>query len=278
MQVVDAKFKVYRTLKMKPKQVFLHHEYEDSDDISRWIASQKIATVRASVQLTMDSLSSEHLASVINSALHNSLTQQNIRNLCCDVYIKTREENVGSVGSGRYACHLTKTVRRLKQVLVEETLKKTAKFLGTEICNGILHHIEIAVQGKITEDLIKLRSRISDEIHVLFEISITAIIFNIIYSIVSVFFYIGVFFITIIYPVDVNSREWREKVADEIFEKVLEHRQDLTIHILQEMKRIWSKTVNDLISISTQLSRFETETFHMDQKQSKYIYIVLINK
>lgn len=280
MQVIDAKFKVYRTFEMymEAKQIFLHHEYEDSDDIVRWIASQKIATVRASVQLKMDSFSEDNLADVINSALKNSLTRQNIRDLCCDVYIKTREEDVGSVKSRRYACHLTKTIQRLKQVLVEETLKKTAKFLGTAICNGILRHIEIAVQGKITEDLIKLRSRISEEIHARFEISITAIIFQIISSIISVFFYIGVFVITIIYPVDVNSREWREKIADEILIKILEHRKDLTTHILEEMKSIWSKTVNDLISISTQLSRFETETFHMDQKQSKYIYIVLIDK
>lgn len=69
-----------------------------------------------------------------------------------------------------------------------------------------------------------------------------------------------------------------KRLQTKFLKKVLEHRQDLTIHILEEMKRIWSKTVNDLISISTQLSRFETETFHMDQKQSKYIYIVLINK
>lgn len=277
MQVVDAKFKVYRTFEMylEHEQIFLHHEYEDSDDIVRWIASQKIAKVSAYVQLTMDSFSKEHLVSVINFALYNSLTRQNIRNLCCDVYIKTKEEDVGSVGGRVYACHLTTTVRRLKQVLVEETLKKAAKFLGNKICDGILRHIEIVVQGKLTEDLIKLRSRISEEIHARFEISITAIIFYILSSVVSVFFYIGVFVFTIIYPIDVNSREWREKIADEIFEKIRDHKQDLTTHILEEMISIWSKTVDDLTSISIQLSRFKTEIFHMDQKQSKYTYIVL---
>lgn len=269
MQVVDAKLQVYKTFKssLEHTQIFLHHEYEDRDDIAKWSASQKIESLSASLKLTMDSFSRTHLASVIDNALDDSLTQDNIRDICCDVHIKTRNENVGSVKSASYTCHFTFTVQRLKQILVEETLKKTAKFLGTKICNGILEHIKIVVQGKLTEDLRKLRLQISDEIQVHIERSIREIIFEII---AGVFIYIGVFFMTIIYPVDVNSREWRHKVADEVFKKINENRIPLTTHILEEIICISSKTVDDFENILTQLTIHRTETFSIDQKQCKY--------
>lgn len=269
MQVVDAKMKVYKTFKsyLEHTQIFLHHEYEERDDIAKWIASQKIASLSASLQLTMDSFSREHLASVIDNALDNSLTQENIRDLCCDVFIKTRNETVGSVNSASYACHLSFTVQRLKQILVEETLKKTAKFLGTRICNGILHHIEIVVQGKLTEDLRKLRFQILDEIQAHIEVSITDIILDII---AGVFISVGVFFRTIIFSVDVNSRQWRQHVADDVFKKVIGNRIPLTTHILEEIICICSKTMDDLENILNQLTIHRTETFSIDQKQCKY--------
>lgn len=269
MQVVDAKLKVYKTFEsyLEHTQIFLHHEYDDRDDIAKWIASQKIASLSAFLQLTLDSFSRKPLASVIDEVLDNSLTQNNIRDLCCDVFIKTRYETVGSVSDGSYACRLTFTVQRLKRILVEETLKKTATFLGTRICNGILQHIEIVVQSKLTENLSKLQFQISDEIQAHIELSLRKIILE---MIAGVFISIGVFFMTIIYPVNVNSKEWRQKVADEVFEKINENRIHLTEQILEEIICICSKTTDDLENILTQLTIHKTKTFSIDQNQCKY--------
>lgn len=272
MQVVDAKLKVYKTFKsyLEQTQIFLHHEYEDSDDIAKWIASQKIASLSDYVQSTIDLFSREHLSLVIENALKNSLTQENIRDLCCYVVIKTGYVTVGSVSSESYACRLTFTIQRLKGTLVDETLKQTAKLLGTKICNGILDHIETVVQSKLTEELRKLGFQITDEIQARIEGSITYIIFEIIHSVAGVIMSIGAFFITLIYPVDINSKEWRQKIADEIFEKIDGNRLSLSTHILEEIMGICSKTVDDLKNILNQLTTHETKTFSIDQKKCKY--------
>lgn len=123
------------------------------------------------------------------------------------------------------------------------------------------------VQSKLTENLSKLQFQISDEIQAHIELSLRKIILE---MIAGVFISIGVFFMTIIYPVNVNSKEWRQKVADEVFEKINENRIHLTEQILEEIICICSKTTDDLENILTQLTIHKTKTFSIDQNQCKY--------
>lgn len=276
MQVADARLKVYETFKsyIEPEEIFLHHEYEEIDDIARWIACQKIESTCAFVKSKMESLSKIHLVSVIDVALNDSLTIENIRDLCFKVVIKIKNERVGAAGDAGYVCRLSLNVQRLKRILVEETLKETAKFLGTRICNGILHHFEILVQRKLTEDLERLQFEISDEIHARIQFYITAIIIDIIQSIGNLLFSIGIFFFTIIYPVDINSKEWRSQIAEEVFEKIVVNRPIITSHISKEMMKICSKTVCDLKHIRSQLTDFKSEIYPKDKTQGKYTIFV----
>lgn len=318
VQVVDAKLKIYKTFKsyMSHDQIFRHHEYEDNDDIARWIACQHIVPSCASLESIIESISETHLVSVLDDAFNNWFTRENIRKLCYQIYIQTKDETVGAVGSQSYVCRLSLNVQRFKRTLLEETLSKTARHLGTKICSGILHHMESMVQEKLKEDLTRLkfsdethegrpsdetherrprfqfsdetderrprfqffdetderipRFQFSEQMHERIEFSIRAIIISVIATAAGFIISIGVFFITIIYPVDINSKEWRKQIADEVFDKIRASRSTLKANILEEMKNVCFNTLDDLNNILTNLKEFKSELSPMDQIKCKY--------
>lgn len=307
VQVVDAKLKVYKTFKsyMGHGHIFIHHEYEDNDDIARWIACEHIVPSCAYLESVIESISETHIVSVLDDAFNNSFTRENIRELCYTIFIQTEDETIGAVGSQSYVCRLSLNVQRLKRILVKETINRTAMFLGTKICSGILHHMEEMVQDKIMK-LTRLqfsderhehrpqfqfpeeshehrprfqffdetlehgpRFQFSDDMHERIQFSFTAIIISVIATAAGFIISIGVFFITILYPVDINSKVWRKKVADDIFDKILPTRSTLKAHILEEMENICSNTSDDLKYILANLKEFKLEVSPMDQTQCK---------
>lgn len=310
VQVVDAKLKVYKTFKsyIGHGHIFIHHEYEDNDDIGRWIACVHIVQSCAYLESIIESISKTHLVSVLDDALNNSFTRQNIRELCYKIFIQTMDETVGAVGSQSYVCRFSRNVQYFKRLLVEETIKRTAKFLGTKICSGKLHHMETMVQDKI-EDLTKLqfseerhehrplfqfpdeshehilrfqfpeeshehgpRFQFSDDMHERILFFIQAIIISVIAMAAGFIISIGVFIFTIVFPVDINSKVWRKEVADDIFDKILATRSTLKAHILKEMEIICSNTSDNLKYILANLKEFKLEVSPMDQTQCKYSF------
>lgn len=347
VQVVDAKLKVYKTFKsyMDQGHIFIHHEYEDNDDIARWIACEHIVQSCAYLESIRASISETHLVSVLDDAFNNSFTQENIRELCYKIFIQTKDETVGAVGSQSYVCRYSRNVQYFKRILVEETINRTSQFLGTKICSGILYHMEAMVQDKIMNltkrqfsderhehrpefefsdeshehrpgfefsdeshghrpqyqtfdesharrpgfelfDEIhrprypmfaeryarRPRFQFPEEMHERIQFSIQAIIISVIATAAGFIISIGVFFITIIYPVDINSKVWRKKIADEVFDKIRASRSTLKAEILQEMESICSNTSDDLQYILAKLKEFKLEVSPMDQSQCKYSF------
>lgn len=65
-----------------------------------------------------------------------------------------------------------------------------------------------------------------------------------------------IFAVGIFYPVDVNSKEWRGKVAEEIYQKILERRQEIASLALEEIQNICWQTTADLKVIQDRLEEF----------------------
>lgn len=84
---------------------------------------------------------------------------------------------------------------------------------------------------------------------------------------------IGTLIVQIFYPVDVNSKEWRTKVAEEIYQKVMERRQEIAALVLDEIQNICLQTTTDLEVIHDRLQEFRRKVLPSDQKQSKYFLL-----
>lgn len=181
------------------------------------------------------------------------------------------EENI--VGREPYLCYSIFTVRRLKRTLVENTLSKIIDLLEREICRGIIQHIENVVQKTLEEEFSRITFRMSDEIYTQIRGTIAGIIFAIFEGITDIIIAIGFFVITIIKPVDINSVEWRQQVADEISEKILEDTYTLMQNITGTIRKIYCKTVDHLQNIEHTLERFRTRLQMTDQRKCKYIIL-----
>lgn len=282
MGIIDAKLRVYQKYRdyIDANNIYLQHGYEEFDEIVQSIAYKNVSYFEGFVEAMIEAFSKESLEAVIIEAIDMSLIEDNIAKLCFEVSIEYKNDFVGTVKTGSYNCYSAFTVRAIKQILVKETLKKTAKLLAAAIRPGIVHHIESVVQKTLVKNLRDVGYDMSG-IGLVFYTGnrmefpfITS--FRFLLTILSGWIQnIVIFVIRIFHPVDINSKEWRGKVAEEIYQKILERRQKILALALEEILNISWQTTEDLKVIQHRLKEFKRKVLPSDQKQSKYIFILL---
>lgn len=279
MGIIDAKLRVYQKYRgyIEAYNIYLQHVYEEFDEIVQSIAYKNVSYFEEFVGAMIEAFSKESLEAVIIEAIDMSLIEDNIAKLCYEVSIEYKNDIVGTVKTGSYNCYSAFTVRAIKQILVKETLKKTAKSLAAAIRPGIVHHIESVVQKTLVQKLGDVVCDMSGIglVYNRMQFPFTTT-FRFLLNILSAWIEnIVIFVIRIFHPVDINSKEWRGKVAEEIYQKILERRQKILALALEEILNICWQTTEDLKDIQHRLKEFKRKVLPSDQKQSKYIFILL---
>lgn len=246
----------------------MQHIYEDFDEIAKLSAYKKISYYRNFVREMIDTFSTYNLEKVIIESVSRVLTKANIRRVCFEVVVRHDNNYVGTVENTAYNCRYSGTVTRIKEILTEETLCDTARKLGSEICTGILMHIESVVQTTLSAELGKIKSDMST---IIFLDIINETVVKIFRTIYGVIISVTTFFSTIFRPVDVNSEEWRSLVADEIYFNIWKKRDFLRDSILDNLTNLCAKTREDFEFITSKLEKFQKRVIPEDQKQCKYI-------
>lgn len=256
---IQAKLVVYKTYqsKIKSENIYLHHDYDDYDEISKMSAKQKLLLFRRTVDVLSESIPRQEIPNIIEQAAIRALTSQNIRQLCFDAFIKDDGKNVGTVAHEPYRCYSMLTVRRLKENLADETLQKIGESLGSEICIGILEYIQTKVKAKLRSDLISLRFELSPKIYASFTLLVSSVFLLIFNPLLGLLLAAGTFFATLWWSVDVNSTEWRKQVADEIYDKVIEKRRTILEKIQPEIESLCQKASTDLNRVSKNIRVLE---------------------
>lgn len=275
--IIDAKLRVYRKYKddIDSGGIFLLHAYENYDEIAKSIAFKKVSSFHNYVRDLINNFPTESLESVVSKAIDTSFTLEHITILCSEVHIEYKGEDIGTVDSGRHNCYSTATIQAIKYIIAEEALVKTAKSLGSRICKGVLKHIENAIQSELSHEL-RTTIDISDEIYAYieerFRIIIIGFLRNIPEWIIRLIENIVNFFVGFFRPVNVNSERWRGRVANEIFYEMIRKKQAITDHLLEQIKTMCLKTIQDLNIIDRKLKELTTNVFPKDKKQRKYIF------
>lgn len=249
----------------------MQHIYEDFDEIAKLSAYKKISYYRNFVREMIDTFSTYNLDRVIIKSMDRVLTRENIRRVCFEVVVRHDNNYVGTVENTAYNCRYSGTVTRIKEILTEETLCDTARKLGSEICTGILMHIESVVQTTLSAELGNIKSDMSNIVFGEIDAIISATVVKIFRTIYGVIISVTTFLITIFRPVDVNSEEWRSRVADEVYINILKKRDFLRDSILDNLTTFCLKTREDFKFITSELEEFQTRVIPEDQKQCKYI-------
>lgn len=276
--VVDAKLKVYKKYReiIDKYNIHLQHAYEEFDEIAKHFALRRVLPccmlVQKIIRVHHDFTTKLH---DITEWAINTLTQDDIIKLCYEVHIVYKNKIVGNVQSGTYNCYSTFTVRSIKHLLAKETLEKTAKRLGSVICRGILQYKDSRIKTTLFQELGIIRFKISDDIY--HEIENTMIVALIAFfdTLSGVITDIITFIVRIFHPVDVNSKEWRAKVAEEIYQKILEKKQEIKTHVFEAIRNLDSAETAALEVIQSKLEGFFIKISQSDRKQLQGQYIFL---
>lgn len=276
--VVDAKLKVYKKYKrvIDTGDIFLQHVCEDFDEMTKLIAYRKIAYCFhyiARITRELEAFTGQRLQDVIKLSVDVTLALENVRNVCYREHVYP----AGSVDSKPYVCRLTSTIEEIKRDLVKQTLQEIARSLGKHITDELIQQMKNVIQNELSGELGKIRFNISNDVFRRMERSIITMIIDFFDSLYGWMRSIAQFLVTIFYPVDINSVEWREQVADEIHEKISEKKESIKEFVFREVKDICEKTVRDLNGITKTLTSFREEVTPIDPKQGKFYQQSLID-
>lgn len=271
LPIVEAKLEVYKVFKshIDSKNILLHHEFEEYNEIAKLSFHRKMSLFCEKIQDLSSSIPIVNLTTIINEAEDRALTMANIKQLCYEANIKHDGKDVGTVNDRSYVCYSIFTVRKLKTYLVEETLQKIGESLGSEICIEILREIESKVKSELKKDLIHLEVELKKELFASFSVIVMMAISFFISSWLGLLVAVGTIFVTLVMSVDVNSPEWRSKVADEIHRKVTEHRSAILRKVLPDIEKQCRQTSNDLETVANSLLALQRDIQLIDQKQCK---------
>lgn len=274
--VVDAKLKVYKKYKhvIDGQDIFLQHVCEDFDEMAKLMAYRKVSycfDFITGITKVLEAFTGQRLQDVIDRSVDVSLALQNIREICY-------RENVspaGTVESKPYFCYLTTSIGDIKRDLVKQTLEGIAQSLGNHITDEFIQQMKNVIQSELSKELGKIRFDISNAVFRRMERSIITMIIEFFDNLHGWVRSIAQFLVTIFYPVDVNSSEWREQVANEIHKKISEKKQSIKEFAFKEVKDICEKTVQDLKGITKTLTSFRSKVIPIDQKQGKFYQQIL---
>lgn len=87
----------------------------------------------------------------------------------------------------------------------------------------------------------------------------------------------GSIVVTFFNSVDVNSTEWRRKVANEVYDKVQENRNEILKKIQEEVRQMCEKTVEDLESAVQQIEKLKSSIHLKARAECKYNVYRYIN-
>lgn len=252
----------------RSKTLHLQHKHEDFDEIAKKSANIKVSLFQRTILYLVESIPSENLAVMVSKAANIYLIQSNVRKICDYEFIKDGGETVGTVNSNSYTCRLFSTVRRIKRTLVENTLRTICKSLALEICKEIMCHIELKMNPMYSFIYEDLKPGILDTLIETITVKMKPFLDKICNPI---FLATGSFIGTFVFSVDVNSLNWRRKVADAIYLMISEHRKDIVEKATLLVENMCTKTAEDLKNLNKELEKWKEKTKCMDIIEGKYV-------
>lgn len=250
---MKSKIQVYKEYKnhIDSKGLFLQHVFEEYDDISKLSAYKKISWMCEIVELLCKMLPADGLDALLGKAVDRVFAPTNIEEICHQTKIKDGRNYIGSVSDPSCRCFSSFTVQRIKRSLVYKVFQEIGHSLLGEIYLTILSGVDSSCRRKLESVLIFLDSKINRDEELnerVKELMNELADFPIPMT-------VGDFFVTLITTVDVNSKEWRSQVSEEIDKKLCVDKEHI-VHFFSEFLSVnIVNTAKDLDSVLKNLKR-----------------------
>ena len=155
--VIEAKLKVFRAYKATkyPENFFIHHSYDDNDHISLLSAFCKATFVCDKINSMANSIPKDSIFQIVSEEVGN-ISMPPIGRICADVALEHIEQNIGTKGREH-----RKAEKELSlQMSLQETIKRTCKFLGFVSYNRIVsfasrrYHVAESLPPEVYENIL----------------------------------------------------------------------------------------------------------------------------
>lgn len=125
--VIEAKLKVYRAYRGTKyhDNFFIHHNYDDNDHISKLSAFCKARFVCDKIKSMTNSIPEESIFKIVSEEF-GDISMSTIGRLCANVALEHCEQNIGTKGREHSKVDIDVSL----QMLLQETVKRTCRFLG----------------------------------------------------------------------------------------------------------------------------------------------------
>lgn len=256
------------------KNICLHHMLENNENFPKLSVKQKLTHLTLTLETIIKGIPVHDLETLVERAADKVLTKESIRNICFQAEIGD-ERYIGNVHDRPYVCSNVLTVRRIKNTLVNKTMKDFARVFGKEVCLAVQDKITSIIDG-VNRKILNLDINLSRETFARLEHIIVGVVIDIVYKIVN--FILEAIEITItaittfVMTVDINSEDWRRKIADEIRSKLLEKKISIIHNVLSTVEQICVNTRKDLTTRLAILNAKRKNIILPDQEDRTYKY------
>lgn len=262
LRVIEAKLAIYKEYasEIDSENLLLQHVFEDCDEISKLSAHKKLSWISGVVECLSKLIPLKHLSTILDKAADCVLTEKNI-SLMCNAF-RTDDDGtcVGPVHDHPNTYFLSFNVKKFKELLIRNVVKRIGNSLGFEIYDGILQYVDAGIRNEL-EIVLQFKLEICNNVSSIVEVTVESMISQK----SGVFQDLGEFLGTLVMPVDVNSVQWRSQTAREIYTKIWDCKHSILDTILNQMKA----TAADLETVSIQLRKAKSKIQLTDQTKCK---------
>lgn len=294
MRVIEAKLHVYREFEndVSKNNIFLQHILEDYGEIAKRSAHKKISWFCNIIDLLMKSLTLCKLSIIITKALNPFWNQDAIKTMCNNIFVEYSGENIGTVNSSSHLCDSKNVAERIKGLLKEKIIAMTTDAISSSICSEIANHFRL--QFKIGQKGTAFYgfNELSESIRYLIESAVKPHFSKMLSSDdespecaefskdffgeadLSKFSSSSGMAYAFLHSlddsaIDVNSKYWREYVANELFCRIRKGNKHIVSNIEVSIGEIFETTKTELRMIYEELRKCQSEMQLVDQKSCK---------
>ncbi|XP_062594969.1 uncharacterized protein LOC134256334 [Saccostrea cucullata] len=261
--VIDTKFAVdekYHYM-LEENKVRIFHESDPDKKLLLLCTKYTIDSFKDRVEKLINSIPMYELHQIVNRAAGIAFSEKEIQKGIQDIYIVHEGHYIGSVYSGNYFCRLPFKIGRIREELITETLNHVGKQFTDMLLIGILKNIQNTLEAEFSHMVCTINIRDNSLMNpqgiLIFAglVSFVARVLNPVLGIIVSVFTILPAVLTFFQPVNVNSVEWRNKVANEIYMNISAKKSEIMTDVFRKLESICDQTKKELREIGVKLAK-----------------------
>nr|XP_034322816.1 uncharacterized protein LOC117688713 [Crassostrea gigas] len=250
---------------LKEDNIYIHHTLENAENVIIFLANQQANLLVRNLKSIKEPISNIRFELTVKEAVGVILSKHSIRRWCYSCFLRDNNTPVGTIENASYICRSAFTVRRLKEQLVDNTIDEASRAVINAIRERFYRNVESQILTALEYKFHNLKFKISKELFASINSLLVSVIVAFFHPLLGIIVAVGSFIVTLIWSVDVNSKDWRNKIADEIYYTIDKNKDDLFWKIEDNLQNMFDGTSEALSIVLDKVNDFQRCLKQTDQ-------------